>query len=70
MNTLEKLRKLIPHWQEHNEEHAQSYRRWAEEAEADGHHKVAEILKRLYEETIRINFLFEEARKEVEGKSE
>ena len=31
MNELEKLRVLIPHWIEHNEEHAGEYRRWAED---------------------------------------
>jgi hypothetical protein len=30
MNEVEKLRVLIPHWIEHNEEHAVEYRRWAE----------------------------------------
>jgi hypothetical protein len=29
MNELEKLRVLIPHWIEHNEEHAQEFRKWA-----------------------------------------
>jgi hypothetical protein len=32
MNEVEKLRVLIPHWMEHNDEHAEEYRRWAEEA--------------------------------------
>ena len=32
MNELEKLRVLIPHWIEHNEEHAAEFRRWAEQA--------------------------------------
>ena len=32
MNEIEKLRMLIPHWIEHNEEHAEEYRRWSEEA--------------------------------------
>ena len=32
MNEAEKLRLLIPHWIEHNDEHAEEYRRWAEEA--------------------------------------
>jgi hypothetical protein len=38
MNEIEKLRMLIPHWMEHNEEHAEEYRRWvagAAEASAD-----------------------------------
>jgi hypothetical protein len=29
MNDVEKLRVLIPHWLEHNEEHAEEFRRWA-----------------------------------------
>jgi hypothetical protein len=32
MNEAEKLRMLIPHWIEHNDEHAEEYRRWAESA--------------------------------------
>jgi hypothetical protein len=32
MNEIEKLRMLIPHWIEHNNEHAEEYRRWAEQA--------------------------------------
>ena len=33
MNEVEKLRVLIPHWIEHNEEHADEFRRWAETAD-------------------------------------
>jgi hypothetical protein len=32
MNEVEKLRVLIPHWIEHNQEHAAEFRRWAEQA--------------------------------------
>lgn len=32
MNEIEKLRVLIPHWIEHNKEHASEFRRWAENA--------------------------------------
>ena len=38
MNEIEKLRILIPHWMQHNDEHAEEYQRWAEktaEASAD-----------------------------------
>ena len=34
MNELDKLRVLIPHWIEHNEEHARELRQWAEQAGA------------------------------------
>lgn len=32
MKEEDKLRVLIPHWIEHNEEHAGEFRRWAESA--------------------------------------
>ena len=38
MTARDKLRALLPHWIEHNAEHAAEFRRWAEqagEAEAD-----------------------------------
>lgn len=34
MNELDKLRVLIPHWVDHNEEHAREFRQWAEQAGA------------------------------------
>jgi hypothetical protein len=36
MDDLEKLRVLIPHWIEHNGEHAGEYREWASRAGAAG----------------------------------
>jgi hypothetical protein len=30
MNEIDKLRVLLPHWIEHNEEHAKEFRGWAE----------------------------------------
>jgi hypothetical protein len=32
VNEQEKLRVLIPHWIEHNHEHAEEFRRWADQA--------------------------------------
>jgi hypothetical protein len=32
MNEVEKLRILIPHWIEHNQEHAAEFRHWVEQA--------------------------------------
>ena len=37
MNELEKLKRLPHHWQEHNDEHAEAYRDWAEKAVSLGH---------------------------------
>lgn len=38
----EKLRALLPHWIEHNSEHAAEFRLWAEKARAVGRVAVAE----------------------------
>ena len=38
---LAKLRILLPHWIEHNEEHASSFRTWAERARAAGEEHLA-----------------------------
>jgi len=32
-NDIEKLKILLPHWIEHNQEHAQEFRAWAERVE-------------------------------------
>jgi hypothetical protein len=34
MTDIEKLRVLLPHWREHNAEHATEFREWAAKAEA------------------------------------
>jgi hypothetical protein len=38
----EKLQALLPHWIEHNAEHAAEFRLWAEKARAIGQEEVAE----------------------------
>ena len=42
MNDVEKLRVLLPHWMEHNTEHADEFRTWAERARAAGEDHLAE----------------------------
>lgn len=44
MNELEKLRVLLPHWIEHNHEHTQAFRTWAERAKASHHEHAAQHL--------------------------
>jgi hypothetical protein len=39
---VDKLRVLLPHWIEHNAEHAAEFRTWAEKARAAGQEEVAE----------------------------
>jgi hypothetical protein len=49
MNETEKLRMLIPHWVEHNDEHAEEYYRWAGKTAEAGADLLAavEMLKRV-----------------------
>jgi len=67
MNELEKLRVLVPLWIEHNEEHAEEYRCWAEgagEASADlldaveamkrVNQALAAVLEKLDRSTVRV----------------
>jgi hypothetical protein len=42
MTDQDKLRALLPHWIEHNDEHAAESRNWAEKARATGQEEVAE----------------------------
>lgn len=61
MKEIEKLRKLLGHWKEHNTEHAETYRDWSEKALSEGNKELSETLDKLYEETKKLNMLFEEA---------
>lgn len=38
----DKLRVLLPHWIEHNDEHAEEFRAWAERARASGSEEAAD----------------------------
>jgi hypothetical protein len=42
INDLDKVRALLPHWIEHNAEHAAEFRDWAERVRAMGEEEVAE----------------------------
>jgi hypothetical protein len=39
---LDKLRVLLPHWIEHNAEHAAEFRNWAEKVRTAGEEEIAE----------------------------
>jgi hypothetical protein len=43
-NTIDKLRILLPHWVEHNFQHGEDFRKWAEQARQDGHQELAALL--------------------------
>ena len=65
MTELDKLKKLLEHWSEHNEEHAKTYIDWAEKASASGNNELSSILKEIAENTKKMDGLFEKARNVV-----
>jgi hypothetical protein len=46
---------MVQHWVHHNEEHARSYRQWAERARALGQGEVGRILDEVAQENLRLN---------------
>lgn len=66
MNEMEKLQKLLHHWQHHNDEHAEVYRQWADKALNLGNKELSKVLERLYHETKKMNGLFEKAMKAID----
>jgi hypothetical protein len=57
----EKLVKLLDHWIDHNDHHAEDYRKWAQDARENGHTEVAELLESAAELTGTISDRFREA---------
>lgn len=65
MDQINKLKKLLLYWKEHNDEHAKSYKIWAEKASVFGNIELAGILEKLYGETKKLNNLLDEALERV-----
>ncbi len=61
MNELEKLKHLLHHWMEHNDEHAETYRQWSEKALSAGNKELSEVLMTLSDESKGLKRLFEKA---------
>ncbi len=62
---MEKLRILIEHWMEHNEEHAETYLQWADKAESAGKADLAEMLREIAQQTRKIDSSFQRARRTI-----
>lgn len=67
MKEQDKLRALLPHWIEHNEEHAAEFRRWAERARAAGQEEVAEEIALAAEQLGWVNEALNAALKKLGG---
>lgn len=65
MNELAKLKHLLHHWKEHNGEHAETYRQWAEKASLIGNRDLADALECLCRKTKELDACFDKALKAV-----
>ncbi len=55
MNEVDKLRALLPHWLEHNEEHAVDFARWAATVEEAGQREAATQIRSAIERMEQAN---------------
>jgi len=62
----EKMIKLLEHWIKHNDDHAQTYRDWAQKAKEKNKVKAALMLEDAAEMTLSISKKFESAIKLID----
>ena len=67
MNDVEKVRALLPHWMEHNQEHAGEFEAWAEKAIAAGHETAAQTIRSAAEAMQQVNDALRSALDELGG---
>ncbi|MCX7913465.1 MAG: hypothetical protein N2511_02630 [Thermodesulfovibrionales bacterium] len=66
MDDVTKLKRLLHHWMEHNDEHAETYKEWAEKISKLGKGELSDILLKLHVESKKLKDLFQEALKACE----
>lgn len=67
MTDMEKLRALLPHWMEHNGEHAAEFERWAAMAAAAGESEAAEQIRSAAKQMAQANHSLQHALDELGG---
>ncbi|PID40680.1 MAG: hypothetical protein CR984_01880 [Proteobacteria bacterium] len=66
LSFAEKLVKLLEHWLQHNDHHAEDYRKWALDARQNNQAAVADLLNQAADLTDTISERFREAREKVD----
>ena len=65
MTELEKLKRLLNHWMEHNDAHVKTYTEWAEKSEALDRKDISDILKQIVQDSNKLNELFKKAEEAI-----
>jgi len=68
MTFEEKIEKLLDHWIKHNDDHAKTYRGWADQAKLNHLDEVAAIIDEAAEMNLTINKKFETAKALIQKK--
>ena len=69
MPFVEKARKLVDHWIQHNQDHAGSYMQWAQEFKKNDLVAAATLLESVCELTNQINLMLSEAARQIPSKT-
>jgi hypothetical protein len=64
---LKKLRALLPHWIEHNAEHAAEFRAWSDRARSAGQQEAANEIDTAAKELGRVNEALSAALQKLDG---
>ena len=67
MNDMEKLRALLPHWLEHNQEHATQFETWADKAAQAGRETAAQEIRRAVQAMQQVDEALQAALAELGG---
>jgi hypothetical protein len=67
MNDIEKLRALLPHWLEHNQEHGAEFDTWADRASRAGREVAAQQIRAAAEAMQQANDALQSALAELGG---
>ncbi len=65
MTEREKLKHLLEHWMEHNEDHVKTYSEWARKAESFGNKELSGILDQIAGESRKLDELFKRALRKI-----
>jgi len=63
-----KLRTLLNYWIEHNKEHSQEFREWADKAKVLGEAEAGEDMLRAAQEMDKASEILSQALRRIEGK--
>ena len=69
-NTIKKLRVLLPHWIEHNNNHIAEFRKWEGEAKKESEQEVARLLDQAIRDMEETGKSLSEALKKIGGPTE